>query len=47
MQLRFLGQKVPLEEEAAAHCSVLAWRIPCTEEIGGRQSMGSQRSGHD
>ena len=42
-----LGQKVPLEEEMATHCSTLAWRIPWTEELGGPQSMGLQRVGHD
>ena len=35
------------EEGMAAHSSVLAWRIPGTEETGGLQSMGSQRVGHD
>ena len=39
---RFLGQKDPLEEEMAPHSSILAWRIPWTEEPGGLQSMGSQ-----
>ena len=37
-----LGREDPLEEEMAAHCSTLAWRIPWTEEPGGLQSMGSQ-----
>ena len=41
------GLEDPLEKEMAAHSSVLAWRIPCTEEPGGIQSMGSQRVGHD
>jgi len=36
-----------LEEEMATHSSVLAWRIPWTEEPGGLQSMGSQRVRHD
>ena len=36
-----------LEEEMAAHSSVLAWRMPGTEEPGGLPSMGSQRVGHD
>ena len=31
----------------ATHSSILAWRIPCTEETGGLQSMGSERVGHD
>ena len=38
-----LNQGDPLEEGMAAHSSVLAWRIPWTEEPGGLQSMGSQR----
>ena len=37
----------PLEEGMAAHPSILAWRIPWTEEPGGLQSMGSQSVGHD
>ena len=37
----------PLEEGMATHSSVLAWRIPGTEESGGLQSMGSQRVRHD
>ena len=36
-----------LEKEMATHSSVLAWRIPGTEEIGGLLSMGSHRVGHD
>ena len=36
-----------LEREMATHSSVLAWRIPGTEEPGGRPSMGPQRVGHD
>ena len=35
------------EEEMATHSSLLAWRIPWTEEPGGLQSVGSQRVGHD
>ena len=35
-----------LEEGMATHFSILAWRIPWTEEPGGLQSMGSQRVGH-
>ena len=42
-----LGQKDPLEKDLAPHSSILAWRIPWTEELGGLQSMGSQRVGHD
>ena len=42
-----LGQEDSLEREMATHSSVLAWRIPWTEEPGGIQSMGLQRVGHD
>ena len=42
-----LGREDPLEEEMATHSSILAWRIPWTEEPGGLQSMGSQRVRHD
>ena len=42
-----LGWEDPLEEGMAAHSSILAWRIPWTEEPGGLQSMGSQRLRHD
>ena len=42
-----LGQEDALEKEMATHSSILAWRIPLTEEPGGLQSMGSQRVGHD
>ena len=42
-----LGWEDPLEEEMATHSSILAWRIPWTEETGGLPSMGSQRVGHD
>ena len=45
--VRFLGWKDPLEEGMETHSSVLAWRIPWTEEPGGLQSMGPQRVGHD
>ena len=41
-----LGQEDPLEVEIATHSSILAWKIPRTEESGGLQSMGSQRVGH-
>ena len=40
-------RKFPLEEGMATHSSILAWRIPWTEEPGRLQSMGSQRVGHD
>ena len=46
-QAQSLGQEDPLEKEMATHSSVLAWRIPWTEEPGGLQSMGSQTVGHD
>ena len=39
-RVRFLGQEDPLEEEMAAHSSILAWKIPWAEEPGGLQSMG-------
>ena len=42
-----LGWKDPLEEGMATHSSILARRIPWTEEPGGIQSMGSERVGHD
>ena len=42
-----LGREDPLEEGIATHSSILAWRIPWTEESGGLQSMGSQRVRHD
>ena len=45
--VRSVGSQDPLEEELAAHSSILAWRIPRTEEPGGLQSMGSRRVGHD
>ena len=41
-----LGLEGPLEKEMATHSSILAWRIPWTEEPGKIQSMGSQRVGH-
>ena len=46
-QVWSLGQEDPLEKEMAIHSSILAWKIPWTEEAGGPQSMGSQRVGHD
>ena len=39
-QVRSLGQEYPLEKGMATHSSILAWRIPWTEEPGGLQSMG-------
>ena len=40
-----LGREDPLEEVVATHSSILVWRIPWTEELGGLPSMGSQRVG--
>ena len=45
--VRSLGREDPLEKEMATHSSILAWKIPWTEEPGRLQSMGSQRVGHD
>ena len=42
-QVRSLGQEDPLEKGMATHPSILAWRIPWTEEPGRLESMGSQR----
>ena len=42
-----LGQGDPLEKEMATHSSILAWKIPWTEEPDRLQSIGSQRVGHD
>ena len=42
-----LGQEDRLEEGMATHSSILAWRIPWTEEPGGLQFMGSQGAGHE
>ena len=42
-QVGSLGQEDPLEKEMTTHSSILAWRIPWTEEPGRLQSMGSQR----
>ena len=47
MLVQSLGQEDPPGKEMAAHSSILAWRIPWTEEPGGLQSTGSQRVGHD
>ena len=46
-QIQSLGQKDPLEKEMASQSSILAWEIPCTEELGGLQSMELQRVGHN
>ena len=45
--VRSLGWEDPLEKEMATHSSILAWRILWTEELGGLQSMASQRVRHD
>ena len=45
--VRSLGREDPLEKEMATHSSILAWRIPWTEEPGRLQSMGLQRVRHD
>ena len=47
MKIQSLGQEDPLEEGMATHSSILAWRIPWTEEPGEVQFIGSQRVGHD
>ena len=47
MQVPSLGREDPLEEGMATHSSILAWRIPWSEEPGRLQSIGSQRVGHD
>ena len=47
MQVQFLGQEDPLEEGMATHSSILAWRIPRSEEPGRVRSIGLQRVGHD
>ena len=45
-QVQSLDREDPLEKEMAAHPSILAWRIPWTEEPDTLQSMGMQRVGH-
>ena len=42
-----VGQEDPLEKQKATHTSILAWKIPWTEEPDGLQSMGYERVGHD
>ena len=46
-QNQSLGWEDPLEKEMATHSSILAWRIPWTEEPGRLQSMGPRKVGHD
>ena len=43
MRFQFMGWDSPLQKKMASHSSILAWRIPWTEEAGGLQSMGLQR----
>ena len=47
MRVRSVCRDDPLEEGMAAHSSILAWRIPCTEKPSGLQSIELQRVGHD
>ena len=47
MKIQSLHWKDPLKKEMATHSSILAWEIPWTEELGGLQSMGLKRVGHD
>ena len=47
MRLWSLDQEDPLEKEMATHSSILAWRIPQTEEPDGLQNKGLQRVGYD
>ena len=47
LQVWSLGQEDPPEEGMATHSSILAWRIPWTEDPGGLQSIGSQKVRHD
>ena len=47
MQVQTLGCEDVLEEGTATYSSILAWRIPCTEELPGLQSMESQVGGHN
>ena len=44
MQILYLGWEDPLEKEMTAHSSIVAWEIPLSEELGGLQSMGLQKS---
>ena len=46
-QVQFLSQEEPLEKGMATHASILAWRIPWTEEPGRLQSIELQRAGHN
>ena len=46
-RVQYLYQEDPLEKGMATHSSILAWRMPWTQEPGGLQSTGSQRVGHN
>ena len=46
-QIQSLGWEDSLEKDLAIHSSTIAWKIPCVEELGRLQSMGSLRVGHD
>ena len=46
-KVQSLGQEDPLEKDMATHSSILAWRIPWTEQLGRLQPTGSQRVRHD
>ena len=46
-RVQSLGREDPLEKGMTAHSSILAWRIPWTEEPGGLRSIGLQKVGHD
>ena len=46
-RVRSLGREYPLEKGMATYSSILAWKIPWTQEPGGLQSMGSQTVGQD
>ena len=47
MQVRFLGQEDPLEKEMATHSSILVWKIPWTEDPGGKNPCCHIRVGHN
>ena len=47
LQVQSLSWEDPLEEGTATHSSILAWRVPRTQEPGGLQFSGSHRAGHD
>ena len=46
-QVQSLSREDPLERDMATHSSILAWKVPWTEEPDGLQTMGSQRVGHE